>query len=146
MGEVTLAAGLLGILATVATAELVPSHDSDILRGGVVFVPISLTGAFLYAAVDAEVNKPTLYVPTPEERAFESAMDIAKEAKRAARAGDCASVQAAQPRIRDLNDRVYRRFLHESVIRACLDPATIPEGTPPAKESDPAPPSAGSGD
>ncbi|HEY0254220.1 MAG TPA: hypothetical protein VGC41_21980, partial [Kofleriaceae bacterium] len=67
-GEITLAGGLIGILATVATAELVPSHDSTILRVGSVFVPISLVGALLYVAVDAEVNKPKPYIPTPEER------------------------------------------------------------------------------
>lgn len=142
VGEVSLAAGLIGIIATVATAELVPSHDSTILRAGAVFIPISLIGAGLYVAVDAEVTKPAPYIPTPEERAFESAMAIAKDAKRAARAGDWEAVKAAQPRIQDLNDRVYRRFLHEGVIRACLDPATIPEGTPPPKPSDPAPPAA----
>ncbi|HEY0252418.1 MAG TPA: hypothetical protein VGC41_12875, partial [Kofleriaceae bacterium] len=63
----------------------------------------------------------------------------------AARAGDCASVQAAQPRVQNLNDRVYRRFLHEGVIRACLAPESVPDGTPPAKDSDPAPPDSGSG-
>ena len=129
----TLAAGLIGLLGTVALAEAVPSEHSTILRAGVVFVPISLIGAFAYIAVDSEVNQPRERAWTPEERSFDAAMQIAKEAKRAARRGDCAEVQAAEPRVRELNDRVYRRFLHEPIIHDCLAaPAPTPEPVPEA--------------
>jgi CRISPR/Cas system-associated protein Csm6 len=130
-GEVTLAAGLIGILATVAVAEAIPSEHSDILRAGVVFVPISLFGALAYIAVDSEVNQPRERALTPEERSFEAAMTIARDAKHAARRGDCAEVQAIEPRVRELNERVYRRFLHEDVIRRCLAPTVdVPAPAP----------------
>jgi hypothetical protein len=129
-GEVTLAAGLIGLLGTVALAEAVPSEHSTILRAGVVFVPISLIGALAYIAVDSEVNQPRERALTPEERSFEAAMTIAKEAKRAARRGDCAEVQAAEPRVRELNERVYRRFLHEPILQTCLAPPVAPPPEP----------------
>ena len=143
-GEITLAAGLFGIIAAVALAEIVPSHESTILRGGVIFVPISLFGALAYVATDAEVNAPHEVPLTAEERSFNAAFEIAREAKHAARRGDCATVQAIQPRVRDLNARVYRRFLHEEIIRRCLaptvdvpDPTPVPEPLPSPAESAP---------
>jgi hypothetical protein len=132
-GEVTLAAGLIGLLGTVALAEAVPSEHSSILRAGVVFVPISLLGALAYIAVDSEVNQPRERALTPEERSFEAAMTIAKEAKHAARRGDCAEVQAASLRVKELNEHVYLRFLHEPILRACLS-APEPE---PQREPEP---------
>jgi hypothetical protein len=144
-GEITLAGGLFGILATVAVAEIIPSHESDILRAGVIFVPISLFGALAYIATDAEVNAPQVAL-TPEERSFNAAFEIARDAKHAARRGDCATVQAIQPRVRELNERVYRRFLHEEIIRRCLvptvdvpAPAPVPEPLPAPSESDATP-------
>lgn len=128
-GEITLAAGLIGMLGAVAAAEAIPSHHSDILRGGAVFVPISLIGALAYIAVDSEVSQPRERPLTPEERSFAAAMAIARDAKHAAQRGDCAEVQAAEPRVRELNARVYRRFLHEPIIHACLRAA--PEAPPP---------------
>ena len=128
-GEVTLAAGLIGMLGAVALAEAVPSEHSTILRGGAVFVPISLLGALAYMAVDAEVNEPRERALTPEERSYEAAYAIAREAKHAARRGDCAEVQAAEPRVREMNERVYRKFLHEKIIRDCLgkpEPVPVP--------------------
>ena len=130
-GEITLAGGLFGILGTVAVAEIIPSHDSDILRAGVIFVPISLFGALAYIATDAEVNAPHEVALTSEERSFNAAFEIARDAKHAARRGDCATVQAIQPRVRELNERVYRRFLHEEIIRRCLAPTVdVPAPTP----------------
>jgi hypothetical protein len=141
-GEVTLAAGLIGLLGTVAVAEAVPSEHSTILRAGVVFVPVSLIGALAYIAVDSEVNEPRERALTPEERAYEAAYAIAREAKHAARRGDCAEVQAAEPRVRELNERVYRKFLHEPIIRACLEPRPEPEPMPvPDLPAAPPPPS-----
>lgn len=129
-GEVTLAAGLIGLLGTVALAEAVPSEHSTILRGGLVFVPISVIGALAYIAVDSEVNQPRERALTPEERSYDAAYAIAREAKHAARRGDCAEVQAAEPRVRELNERVYRKFLHEPIIARCLAPRPEPEPVP----------------
>ncbi|HET9987550.1 MAG TPA: hypothetical protein VFQ65_03505 [Kofleriaceae bacterium] len=133
-GEITLAVGLFGMLGAIAAAEAIPSHHTGILEGGAVFVPISLLGALAYIAVDSEVNQPRERALTPEERSFEAAMTIARDAKHAARRGDCAEVQAIQPRVRELNERVYRRFLHEEIIRRCLapEPATPAPEPPPS--------------
>jgi hypothetical protein len=118
-GEVTLAGGLIGILATIAASELVPSHSADLLRGGVVFVPISVAGALIYAATDGLVNATE---PTATARARGTAWELAKEAKHAARRNDCAEVQAIQPRVRELDVEIYRRFLNDEIIRGCLAP------------------------
>lgn len=123
-GEVTLAAGLIGMLGAVALAEAVPSEHGAILRGGAAFVPISLIGALAYIVVDGEVNEARERALTPEERSYEAAYAIAREAKHAARRGDCAEVQAASPRVQELNERVFRKFLHDPIIRTCLP--TIP--------------------
>ena len=136
-GEITLAAGLIGILAVVAAAEILPNNKTDILEAGVVCFPISLAGALAYVATDDEVNARHEVALTPEERSFNAAFEIARDAKHAARRGDCATVQAIEPRVREMNERVYRRFLHEPIIRACLaptvdvpTPAPIPEPLP----------------
>ena len=145
-GELTLAAGLFGILATVAAAEIVPSHENAILEGGLIWFPISLVGALAYVATDAEVNAPHEAPLTAEERSFNAAFEIARDAKHAARRGDCVTVQAIQPRVRELNERVYRRFLHEDIIRRCLAPtvdvpapAPVPEPLPSPDAPAPAP-------
>ena len=138
-GEITLAGGLFGILGTVALAEIIPSHQTGILDGGLIFVPISLFGALAYIATDAEVNAPREVALTPEERSFNAAYEIAREAKHAARRGDCATVQAIQPRVRELNERVYRRFLHEEIIRRCLAPTVDVPAPAPVPEPLPAP-------
>jgi hypothetical protein len=137
-GEITLAAGLIGILAVVAAAEIVPDR-TGILEGGVICFPISLAGAAAYIATDAEVNGPHEVPLTAEERSFNAAYEIAREAKHAARRGDCATVQAIEPRVRELNERVYRRFLHEPIIRACLAPTVDMPAPSPIPEPLPAP-------
>jgi hypothetical protein len=145
-GEITLAAGLFGILGTVAAAEILPSHENTILEGGLIWFPISLVGALAYVATDAEVNAPHEAPLTAEERSFNAAFEIARDAKHAARRGDCVTVQAIEPRVRELNERVYRRFLHEDIIRRCLAPtvdvpapAPVPEPLPSPDAPPPAP-------
>ena len=121
-GEVTAGGALVAMLAAVVLAEAVPSARSDLLDTGAVFVPISMLGALVYAATDEG--------PAASERAaprhpasWEAAMELAKQAKHAARRGDCAEVQSIEPRVRELDSEVYRRFLHDDVIGACLGPA-----------------------
>jgi hypothetical protein len=128
-GEIALAAGLIGILADVIVAAAVPGPDNTVLGIGLVFVPISVGGALAYAATDSAVNEDREHATTQRDRAFDAAFQLARDAKHAARRGDCAEVQAIQPRVRELDEHVYRRFLHDEVIRTCLVPA--PEPSPP---------------
>ena len=120
-GAVALTGGLFGILGAITVAEIVPSHASAATNAGIVFVPIAVLGALMYAATDSTVNggdrEPAL---TPRERAFAAAYELAREAKHAARRGDCAEVQAIEPRVHDLDEVVYRKFLHDEIIRTCL--------------------------
>lgn len=126
-GEVALAGGLFGVLGGVVAAELVPSHRSALLAdSGLAFGSIAILGALVYAATDSIVNAPVEEAPTARERARAAALDLAKQAKHAARVNDCAEVQAIQPRVRDLDESIYRRFLHDNVIRQCLEPAPQP--------------------
>jgi hypothetical protein len=122
-GAVALAGGLFGILGAITVAEIVPSHSKAATDAGIVFVPIVVLGALVYAATDATVNaagrEPAM---TPRERAFAAAYELAREAKHAARRGDCAEVQAIEPRVRDLDEVVYRKFLHDDIIKTCLGP------------------------
>lgn len=136
-GEIMAGAGLLGIMGAVATAELVPDDHSTILRTGIAFVPIAVVGALLYAATDSTVNRPE----TPDvsaDRNADVAMDLAKQAKHAARRGDCAEVLALEPRVRELDAGIYRRFRRDKVIGTCLPPAPAePEAIAPAPEAVP---------
>lgn len=130
-----LAAGLLGILAASAVSYIDHAHDDAIMGiGGAVLVPVSLFGAIAFIATDAEVQRQDEPHLTPEERSFNAAYEIAREAKHAARRGDCAQVQAIQPRIREMNERVYKKFMHDEIIHRCLPPDPAP---PPAVEPTP---------
>jgi len=114
---------LFGLLGAITVAEIWPSHSKAATDVGIVFVPISVLGALLYAATDSTVNgadrEPAL---TPRERAFAAAYELARDAKHAARRGDCAEVQAIEPRVRELDEVVYRKFLHDDIIKTCLSP------------------------
>ena len=147
-GEIMAGGGLIGIMATVATAELLPDDHSVILRTGVAFVPVAVVGALLYAATDSTVNRPEAPDVRPDRNA-DLAMDLAKQAKHAARRGDCAEVLALEPRVRELDAGIYRRFCRDKIIGTCLPPAP-PEPDSPALDAaspstpalDAAPPSA----
>ncbi|HTR50441.1 MAG TPA: hypothetical protein VMJ10_07005 [Kofleriaceae bacterium] len=122
-GEVTTAAALIGLLGTVVAAETWRDEHEELLAGGLVFVPISLVGAGVYIACDAMLNTAETTAPPPEHTStWNAAMDLAKEAKHAARGGDCAEVQAIEPRVRELDSDVYLRFANDAVIRTCLGP------------------------
>jgi hypothetical protein len=125
-GAITAAGGLIGMIATVGVAEAFPDEHATILHGGIVFVPIAVVGALLYAATDSLVNRPE--VPdVSADRTRDTAMSLAKEAKHAARRGDCAEVLALEPRVRDLDAGIYRRFRHDEVIKTCLPAAPSDE-------------------
>jgi hypothetical protein len=121
-GEVSAAAGLFGILGTVGVAEAVPGHDTTILQVGMIFIPVTVVGALIYAATDETVNKSTP-PEVSDDRTRDTAMALAKQAKHAARRGDCAEVLALEPRVRDLDASIYHRFCNDVVIKTCLAPA-----------------------
>jgi hypothetical protein len=130
-GEISAAAGIFGILGTVAVAEAVPGHDTGIMKVGMVFIPVTVIGALLYAATDSTVNSP----PTEkvsEDRTRDTAMELAKQAKHAARRGDCAEVLALEPRVKDLDAAIYRRFRNDLVIKTCLVPEPAGSDAPSA--------------
>jgi hypothetical protein len=135
-GEIAAAGGLIGIMATVGVSYAFPDDQSTILQAGIVFVPVTVIGALMYVATDATVNK-TAHPDVSADRTRDTAMDLAKQAKHAARRGDCAEVLAIEPRVRELDAGIYRRFRHDEVIKTCLEPQ--PSDTPSA-----APPSEGS--
>jgi hypothetical protein len=122
-GEITAGAALVAMLATIAVAAAHPGADTELLEFGAVFVPITIGGAAVYVAADS--IEPTPVAAPEHSSSWTAAMDLAKQAKHAARRGDCAEVQAIEPRVRDLDDDVYRRFLSDKIIRACL-PAAQP--------------------
>jgi hypothetical protein len=84
------------------------------------FVPLAFGGAAAYWISD----KPNEQFEEQEaQRKFDEAFALAREAKHAARRNDCAQVQAIEPKVRDLDESVYRRFRHDAIIGACLVPA-----------------------
>ena len=122
-GEITAGAALVAMLATIAIAYADPGTDTDLLAFGAIFVPITIGGAAVYVAADS-IEPPAPAAPE-HSSSWLAAMDLAKQAKHAARRGDCAEVQAIEPRVRDLDDDIYRRFLSDKIIRTCL-PAAQP--------------------
>jgi len=127
-GEIAAAGGLVGIIGTVGVSYAFPDDQAGILKVGIAFVPVTVIGALLYIATDSMVNKQAA-PDVREDRTRDTAMDLAKQAKHAARRGDCAEVLAIEPRVRDLDAGIYRRFRHDEVIRTCLpaDGAVPPE-------------------
>jgi len=109
------------MLATVTAAALDPGADTQLLEVGALFIPFAIGGALMYAAADSAEPPPEI-VREEHTSTWHAAMTLAKEAKHAARAGDCAQVQAIEPRVRDLDDDVYQRFLRDKVIHPCLPP------------------------
>ena len=126
-GEVSAAAGIFGILGTVGVAEAVPGHDTTILRIGMVFIPVTVIGALVYAATDETVNKSTP-PEVSEDRTRDTATALATQARHAASRGDCAEVLALEPRVRDLDAAIYHRFRTDVVIKTCLAPEPAPAG------------------
>ena len=121
-GEVTAAAALIGLLGTVVAAEAWRDEHEQLLEGGLAFVPISLVGVGVYVACDALLGPEDETAPSAHTSTWNAAMDLAKEAKHAASGGDCAEVQAIEPRVRELDTDVYLRFANDAVIRTCLGP------------------------
>ena len=147
-GEIAAAGGLVGIMGTVGVSYAFPDDQSAILKVGIAFVPVTVIGALLYIATDSMVN--TQAAPDVRaDRTRDTAMDLAKQAKHAARRGDCAEVLAIEPRVRALDAGIYRRFRHDEVIRTCLPadgavPPPVDGAVPPPVAAPSLPPDAGS--
>jgi len=136
-GEIAAAGGIIGIMATVGISYAFPDEQSTILHAGIAFVPVTVIGALMYVATDSIVNRPSP-PDVREDRTRDTAMDLAKQAKHAARRGDCAEVLAIEPRVRELDAGIYRRFRHDEVIRTCLPPDPEPAAAPDEGSVEPA--------
>jgi hypothetical protein len=123
-GEIGIATGLFGVLGTSVAAAADNGDRHTFLAMGAGFVPVALLSAIVYVAADSMIDdgKPTL--ATEREKRADTAMQLAKQAKRAARSGDCAEVQAIEPKVRELDDHIYMRFLRDPIIRPCRAPQT----------------------
>jgi hypothetical protein len=133
-GEIAAAGGLIGIIGTVGVSYAFPGEQSTILNAGIAFVPITVIGALIYIATDGTVNT-TSAPDVRADRTQDTAMELAKQAKHAARRGDCAEVLAIEPRVRALDPDIYRRFLHDDVIKTCL-PSDTQSAEPPSEDSE----------
>lgn len=121
IGEVSLAGALFGVLGTSVAAVFDHRDRAILLDVGLACAPIALFGAGTYAVAQTRLDD-AQREPSLRERAQTSAMDLAKQAKRAARAGDCVVVQTIEPRVRALDEGIYLRFLRDPVIRTCREP------------------------
>ena len=122
VSEWTLAGSLGGMMATLGAAYIAPGDNPVLIDAGLLLVPVAIGSALAYAAVDGMLQHAEPPPPSEHGRSWQAAMDLAREAKHAARAGDCAQVQAIEPRVRELDMDIYARFLRDKVIRPCLAP------------------------
>jgi hypothetical protein len=135
IGETTAAAALIGMLTTIVVAAADPGSDTQLLEGGTIFIPFAIGGALLYVAGDS-AEPPEVVAAPAHSSSWEAAMSLAKEAKHAARRGDCAEVQAIEPRVRALDDEIYGRFENDQIIRTCLRERPRASGPRPQEEGD----------
>lgn len=120
-GEVTTAAGLIGVLACGVTAALDPAHEDTIMRVGLAFVPISVFGALVYISTDSRANEDTGPTLTRRERNRAAAWELTKQAADAARSQDCTQVQAIAPRVHELDTEFHVSvFMRDVAIQRCL--------------------------
>ena len=116
-GEVAIFVGLGGMIASGVAAAL--TRNSVVAHLDYAFVPIAFGGGAAYWISDKANDA---YEQEQVQQKFDQAFALAREAKHAARRGDCAQVQAIEPKVRELDESVLRRFRHEPVIAACLAP------------------------
>lgn len=103
------------------TAAAIPSHDSEILTVGLVFVPISVIGALVFITTDEKANAEHGPMLTRRERRRAEAWELTKQAEQAARERDCVQVEAIDPRVRDLDLEFHGVvFMRDVAIQRCL--------------------------
>ena len=122
VSEVVTAASLVGMLADGVTAAAVPSHDTEIIDAGIVFVPIAVIGALVFITTDRAANEPESGPHlTRRERRRAEAWELTKQAATAARSADCTQVQAIDPRVRELDLEFHGVvFMRDVAIQRCL--------------------------
>jgi hypothetical protein len=118
VSEVALLVGIAGLLATGVAGAI--THNNVIVHTDYGFVPLMIGGAAVFWISDKPARR---YEEEQAQQKFDAAFALAKAAKHAARAGDCAQVQAIEPQVAALDESVLRRFHHEPIIAACLAPA-----------------------
>jgi hypothetical protein len=122
-GEVATAGGLLAMLAAGVSASAFPSHDDEIMKVGLTFVPISILGALVFISTDSQAGEHPGPHVTRRERRRAEAWELTKQAATAARSADCSQVQAIDPRVRELDVEFHGEvFLGDIAIRRCLRP------------------------
>lgn len=120
-GEIGLAGGLVGILASGAAAVAIPSQEDLFTTAGIAFIPVAVVGALLYIATDSKANEPPARQLSRRERRQEAAWELTKQAASAAREWDCTQVQAIDPRVRDLDHDFHTVvFMRDVAIQRCL--------------------------
>jgi len=117
-GEVAIVVGLGGMIASGIAAAV--TRNSVVAHLDYAFAPLAFGGGAAYWISDAPNDE---WAQQQVQEKFDAAFALAREAKHAARRGDCARVQAIEPKVRDLDESVHRRFRHEPIIAACLVPA-----------------------
>jgi hypothetical protein len=118
VSEVALLVGVAGLLATGVAGAL--TRNNTVVHTDYGFVPLMIAGAAVFWISDRPARR---FEEEQAQQKFDAAFALAKAAKHAARAGDCAQVQAIEPQVAALDESVLRRFHHEPVIAACLTPA-----------------------
>ena len=113
--EITIVAGLAGMLVGGVAGAI--SSSKPLAYSEFVFAPIAIIGAAAFWISDGPNQE---FEQQEAQRKFDSAFALARQAKHAARANDCAQVQAIEPQVRELDESVYRRFRHEPIIAQCL--------------------------
>jgi hypothetical protein len=118
VSEVAMLVGIAGILATGVAGAL--THNNTIVHTDYGFIPVMIGGAAVFWISDKPARR---YEEEQAQQKFDAAFALARAAKHAARAGDCAQVQAIEPQVAALDESVLRRFHHVPIIAACLAPA-----------------------
>jgi hypothetical protein len=124
VSEVAMLVGIGGLLAAGVIGAL--SNNKPLAEAGYAFAPVMVGGAAAFWISDKPARR---YEQEQAQQKFAAAFELARAAKHAARAGDCAQVQAIEPRVAALDESVLRRFHHEPVIAACFPPSTPSEGS-----------------
>jgi hypothetical protein len=118
VSEVAMLVGIAGLLATGVAGAI--THNNTVVHTDYGFIPLMVGGGAAFWISDKPARR---FEEDQAQQKFDAAFALAKAAKHAARAGDCAQVQAIEPQVAALDESVLRRFHHEPIIAACLAPA-----------------------
>jgi hypothetical protein len=119
--EITILTGLAGMFIGGVAGAI--SSSKPVAYSEFVFAPIAIVGAAAFWISDGPTQD---FEQQEAQRKFDAAFALARQAKHAARANDCAQVQAIEPQVQNLDESVYRRFRHEPIIAQCLPASSAP--------------------